>query len=1039
MRARISDNGGKLEVIVNGDAPTIIASVSGGIETAIPPKTTEQKIARRNELKAKSTLLLAIPDNSSSTNEAVNTAHDVLSASLQGQAFASTYADDVMFSFFANQSHSPQFDNEDLEQIDTVDLEKMDLKWQDTKELGNRNRDNSRRVVPVETHANALVVTDGIGYDWIYQVKEGPAYFALMVHSSSGSSSSDTECEILSKANLEIIAYQLGLESLETRIVVHQKNEAVFEEDIAFLKYDVKARDNSITELKNHQISPKDKTGLGYDSQVNERDLYNKSKVFESASDSSVNESEEDNNQVNDRYKAGEGYHAISPPYTKNFMPPRPDYLLLVVSTAERNGENAVKSSACWIWRPTRNVIDHISKDNGSYKLKRFNYVDLQGRLNGCSRHLTKNKSFLTDYQKIDGGIVAFKGSPKGGKISGKGKAGHEKASDHKHILLPFMPSNSPLSLSTQSLDDKDVDEVPGKGNEGVSKGSEIDDQERTDSSAQDVNTARLSINTANTNINISSLNINTIGVMIQVKQKDNGIFISQDKYVADILKKFDFTTVKTASTPMEPNKALIKDAKAEDIDVHLYRSMIRSLMYLTASRPDIMFIVCAYARFQVTPNTSHLHVVKRIFRYLKGQPKLGLWYPRDSPFDLEAFFDSDYARASLDRKSTTEGYQFLGKRLILWQCKKHTIVANYTTEAEYVAAANCYTKEVQITATIDWKVKLVSEASIRRHLKLEDSDGISTFPNTEIFEQLALMGTAFTKIIMKVKKLEKIVKLTKARRRTKVVVLDDEDVAEDTSKQEFEFETEDISTVKTLVYIRRSASKDKEQLDEEERQRISRVHEEASSFNIKEWEDIQATIKADEELALRIQAEERERYSKTKKARLLLKRLSFDELKNLFEAIMKKVKTFTPIESDFNRIIPKITDESSKRATEELEQESSKRQKARESSEPREKNDDLTQEDLEQMLMIVLVEEVYVKALQERFSTTEPTYDKEKELWVERKRLFKPDVDDTLWKLQRISIYKRANDYNVGKQAVSRTIFRDGKRAFKKNLHTSK
>ncbi|GJV82746.1 hypothetical protein Tco_1522644 [Tanacetum coccineum] len=83
---------------------------------------------------------------------------------------------------------------------------------------------------------------------------------------------------------------------------------------------------------------------------------------------------------------------------------------------------------------------------------------------------------------------------------------------------------------------------------------------------------------------------------------------------------------------------------------------MISSLMYLIASRPDITFAVYACARFQVTPKTSHLHVVKRFFRYLKAQPKLGLWYPRDSPFDLEAFSYSDYARASLDRKSTTGG-----------------------------------------------------------------------------------------------------------------------------------------------------------------------------------------------------------------------------------------------------------------------------------------------------------------------------------------------------------------------------------------------
>ncbi|GJZ18561.1 putative reverse transcriptase domain-containing protein [Tanacetum coccineum] len=105
-----------------------------------------------------------------------------------------------------------------------------------------------------------------------------------------------------------------------------------------------------------------------------------------------------------------------------------------------------------------------------------------------------------------------------------------------------------------------------------------------------------------------------------------------------------------------------LQDEEAEEVDVHLYRSMIGSLMYLTAFRPNITFVVCVCAMFYVTPKTSHLHDVKRIFKYLKGQPKLGLWYSRDSPFDLEAFSDSDYAGASLDRKFTTGGCQFLGK-----------------------------------------------------------------------------------------------------------------------------------------------------------------------------------------------------------------------------------------------------------------------------------------------------------------------------------------------------------------------------------------
>ncbi|GJR54462.1 putative ribonuclease H-like domain-containing protein [Tanacetum coccineum] len=141
----------------------------------------------------------------------------------------------------------------------------------------------------------------------------------------------------------------------------------------------------------------------------------------------------------------------------------------------------------------------------------------------------------------------------------------------------------------------------------------------------------------------ISSMGELTFFLGLQVQPKEDGIFISQDKYVANILKKFDFNTVKATSTPIETNKALNKDEEAGDMDVHLYRSMIGSLMYLTASRHDII----------------------------------------DSPFDLEAFSDSDSAGASLDRKSTTGCCQFLSKRLISWQCKKETIVANSTTEVE--------------------------------------------------------------------------------------------------------------------------------------------------------------------------------------------------------------------------------------------------------------------------------------------------------------------------------------------------------------------
>ncbi|GJS81156.1 putative ribonuclease H-like domain-containing protein [Tanacetum coccineum] len=735
----------------------------------------------------------------------------------------------------------------------------------------------------------------------------------------------------------------------------------------------------------------------------------------------------------------------------------------------------------------------------------------------------------------------------------------------------------------------------------------------------------------------MSSMGELTFFLGLQVMQRDDGIFISQDKYVADILKKFDFVTMKTTSTPIETHKALLKDEEAEDVDVHLYRSMIGSLMYLTASRPDIMFVVCACARFQVTPKVSHLHAVKRIFRYLKGQPKLGLWYPRDSPFDLEAFSDSDYAGASLDRKSTTGGCQFLGKRLISWQCKKQTIVANSTTEAEYVAAANCcrqvlwiqnqmldygfnfmntkiyidnesticivknpvfhsktkhieirhhfirdsYEKrliqvikihtdhnvadlltkafdvsstsengEMEITATIDGRVKTVTEASIRRHLKLEDSDGISTLPNTEIFEQLALMGAkktawdqfssniataiiclatnrtfnfsklifdgmgegstvpvesqhiptdasstspphisptlrspirqeievpqlsspphtnvadkaasisvdvrhggaattvnsldagqgstletdlrqtkkvfgdAFTRLIKKVKKLEKTVKTSQARRRSRVVISDEEEDAEDhvtpikvsaqgeahtqqdqledhlrlysaakrtvsTSSGEINTAEELVSTTGASMPVSTTevALKLQEEFDAAERQRMAQVHQAAQGFTNAEWDDVLARVAADKDFVQQLQAAEAKgnkpmnpaqqkdymsNYIKNQEGGYSIKQLkslSFDQVKEIFEATMRRVQSFVPMDSELE--VQRL-----KRSGQEVSKKPVKRQKIGEASgsgekHSAEKEKALSQEDLQQMMMVVPVEEVYVEALHVRY-----------------------------------------------------------------------
>ncbi|GJS25465.1 retrovirus-related pol polyprotein from transposon TNT 1-94 [Tanacetum coccineum] len=426
----------------------------------------------------------------------------------------------------------------------------------------------------------------------------------------------------------------------------------------------------------------------------------------------------------------------------------------------------------------------------------------------------------------------------------------------------------------------------------------------------------------------------------------------------------------------------------------------------------------------------------------------------------------------------------------------------------------------------------------------------------TDLRQTKKVYGAAYTKLIMKVKKLEKIVKSNQARRRAKIVVSDDEEDLEDSSKQGRMIEeidqdagitlvtpTKDTKNVHTYTRRRRAVStgssrvstasrlfstaeesvstagivqevnisipssvviKDKaavrlqEELHEEERQRMARVHAAAQSFTKEEWENIRARVEADEELTQRLQAEERNKYSEVDQAKMLvdlinqrkryfvahkaeakrnkpmiqaqqrnymmnyikhmgshtlqqLKIYSFNELKELFETTMKNVNTFIPMETEDRGRASElaagssqatITDSaevgSSKRGAEVgLDHEGSKKQKTNEASElvqehPDEEEKELPQEDLQQMMMVVPVEEVYVEALQvkypiidweifydrlkkfdkddlvklwdlvkERFITIEPTDDKEKELWVELKRLFKPNNDDTLLKLQ--------------------------------------
>ncbi|KAD1670713.1 hypothetical protein E3N88_42473 [Mikania micrantha] len=193
----------------------------------------------------------------------------------------------------------------------------------------------------------------------------------------------------------------------------------------------------------------------------------------------------------------------------------------------------------------------------------------------------------------------------------------------------------------------------------------------------------------------------------LQIKQSNDGIFIHQAKYTKDLLKKFDLQNCKPCSNPMSSTTQLDAYLKGKSVDETLYRCMIGSLMYLTASRPDIMFATCVCARFQAAPKESHLIAVKRIFRYLQGTQSLGIWYSTGHSCKLVAFSDSDYAGCKLTRKSTSGGCQFLGNCLVSWQSKKQTSVATSTAEAEYIAAASCTSQILWLqTQLLDYGIK---------------------------------------------------------------------------------------------------------------------------------------------------------------------------------------------------------------------------------------------------------------------------------------------------------------------------------------------
>ncbi|GJX48625.1 hypothetical protein Tco_0273815 [Tanacetum coccineum] len=167
----------------------------------------------------------------------------------------------------------------------------------------------------------------------------------------------------------------------------------------------------------------------------------------------------------------------------------------------------------------------------------------------------------------------------------------------------------------------------------------------------------------------------------------EDEIFFNQSKYIKEMLKKFGLENSKPTKTSMSTEIKLTKDDEANSVDSSKYQGMIGSLLYLTASRPDIMFGVCLCACFQENPKTTHLEAVKRIFRYIRGTMHLGLWYPKGTRIETIVYADSDHASDYVDSKSTSGVCTFMGCCLTSWFAKKQMALAISTIEADYVSA----------------------------------------------------------------------------------------------------------------------------------------------------------------------------------------------------------------------------------------------------------------------------------------------------------------------------------------------------------------
>nr|GEX66016.1 hypothetical protein [Tanacetum cinerariifolium] len=809
-----------------------------------------------------------------STNESISAVTSVSAASTKVPFSAlpnvDNLSDAVIYSFFASQSNSPRLDNDDLKQINADDLEEINLKWQMAMLIMKAKRWNATTATGEGIlHENAGHLDVSMPTSLVHDRYPSREWYHAVPPPYKGTF-------MPPKPDLVFFDAPTDNETVPTVLNV-EPNTTKPNKDLS--------QNNAMRRTHQHYARM---THPHPHRHVVPIAVLTRSMLVLLTAARHVTTAVPQT-KVQHQRPTKHGVNKVHSPMRRpiNLRPsPKNSNFHQKVTTIKANQVNAVQGvKRNWVWKSKCPVLDHVSRyTSASMTLKQFDYTDALGR--------SKNMSYLSDFEEINRGYVAFGGNPKGGfqENLNSDTVGKEAKSVQQYVLLPLWSSGfkdpqntdaaafevkeleSAVHVSPNSYDKTkkhdDMTKREAKGKSLVELSTRVRDlsdefEEFFDNNTNEVNAASTSvtavgpnsINSTNTfsahgpsnnavslnfkfggkssfvdpsqypddpdmpaleditysydeedvgaEANFSNLETNTtvspilttrvykdhpvtkiIGdlsstpqtrsmtrmVKEKVKHKQDGIFISQDKYVAEILRKFGLTDGKSASTPIDTMKPLLKDPDGEDVDVQIYRLMIGSLMYLTSSRPDIMFAVCACARFHVTLKALHLHAVKKIFSDYAGasldkkstiggvntprcdEDSLGIielmvfLYPVDEKDRIEVF--------AVDLKLLmSDKFLMLSSKLLLFGLTiddahllllghKVSAVGSFDKIVDFLNAQFIRSNDVmRLQALIDTKKVVITEGSIRQALRLDDADGVDCLLNEEIFVELARMG----------------------------------------------------------------------------------------------------------------------------------------------------------------------------------------------------------------------------------------------------------------------------------------------------------